>query len=318
MIEQRPVGNSSLRVSAIGLGCNNFGRTLDLAASRPVIHQALDLGITFFDCADVYGRRGGAETILGEVLGPRRKDIVLGSKFGRRMDEEGRLMGGSRAYVRSALEASLRRLKTDWIDLYQYHLLDRATPIEETVAALDELVREGKVRHVGCCHMPLATVTAALAHARAHRLAPFVACEDEYNLLARDIEDELLPVIRAQGLGLLPYYPLASGLLTGKYRRGEPFPPGSRFATVTDRNYAGDFINEANWTQLERLSAFARTRGRAIIELAMSWLVAQPLVSCVIVGATKAEQIEESVRAAGWALTRADMAEIDAICAAPA
>jgi aryl-alcohol dehydrogenase-like predicted oxidoreductase len=317
MIEQRQIGKSSLTVSAIGLGCNNFGRTLDLSASRPVIHKALDLGITFFDCADVYGRRGGSETILGEVLGPRRKDIVLGSKFGRRMDDEGRLMGGSRAYARSAVEASLRRLKTDWIDLYQYHLFDPTTPIEETVAALDELVREGKVRHVGCCSMPPAVVAAAVAHARAHELAGFIVCEDEYSLLARDIEAELLPIVRAHGLGFVPYYPLASGLLTGKYRRGEPFPPGSRFATVKDRDYAGAFINDANWTRLERLTAFADAHGRTILELAISWLVAQPLVSCVIVGATKAAQLEENVRAAGWALTGTETAEIDAICPPP-
>ncbi len=318
MMQQRNVGKSGLRVSSIGLGCNNFGRSLDLAASRPVIHKALDLGITFFDCADVYGRRGGAETILAEVLGARRNDIVLTTKFGRRMDEAGRLMGGSRRYIFTAVEASLRRLKTDWIDLYQYHLLDPLTPIEETVRALDDLVRAGKVRHVGCSHLPAWIVVDALWHARVDGLTGFVACEDEYNLLARGIERELMPALRIHGLGLLPYYPLASGLLTGKYRRGEPYPAGSRFATVKDRDYAGDFISEANWTRLERLTAFAEARGHRLLELAMSWLLANPLVACAIVGATTAEQVEENVRAAGWALTGAETDEVDKLCAEPA
>jgi aryl-alcohol dehydrogenase-like predicted oxidoreductase len=317
MIQQRNVGKSGLRVSSIGLGCNNFGRSLDLAASQKVIHKALDSGITFFDCADVYGRRGGAETILGEVLGARRKDIVVGSKFGRRMDDAGRLMGGSRRYIVTAVEASLRRLKTDWLDLYQYHLFDPLTPIEETVRALDDLVRQGKVRYAGCCHLPVWIVVDALWHARANHRSGFIACEDEYNLLARDIERELLPAIRTHGLGLLSYYPLASGLLTGKYKRGEPFPAGSRFATVKDRDYAGDFINEANWTRLERLNAFALERGHRLIELAMSWLVANPLVACAIVGATTAAQVEENLRAAGWALTREELDEVDKICAEP-
>lgn len=318
MIQQRNIGKSGLRVSAIGLGCNNFGRSLDLAASRPVIHKALDLGITFFDCADVYGRRGGAETILAEVLGSRRKDIILTTKFGRRMDDAGRLMGGSRRYILAAVEASLKRLRTDWIDLYQYHLYDPLTPIEETVKTLDDLVRQGKVRHVGCSHLPAWIVVDALGHARADRLTGFVACEDEYNLLARGIEKELVPAIRAHGLGLLPYYPLASGLLTGKYRRGEPYPAGSRFATVKDRDYAADFVSEANWSRLEGLTVFAQARGHRLIELAMSWLVANPLVACAIVGATKPEQVEENVRAAGWALTREDMEEVDRLCAEPA
>jgi aryl-alcohol dehydrogenase-like predicted oxidoreductase len=311
MIQQRNIRKSGLRVSAIGLGCNNFGRSLDLAASRPVIHKALDLGVTFFDCADVYGRHGGAETILAEVLGSRRNDIVLTTKFGRRMDDAGRLMGGSRRYIFTAVEASLRRLKTDRIDLYQYHLLDPLTPIEETVRALDDLVRAGKVRYVGCSHLPAWIVVDALWHARADHLTGFVACEDEYNLLARNVERELMPALRTHGLGLLPYYPLASGLLTGKYKRGEPFPAGSRFATVKDRDYAGDFISEANWTRLERLTAFAQLRGHRIIELAMSWLIANPLVACAIVGATTAEQVEENVRAAGWVLSPEDMEEID-------
>jgi aryl-alcohol dehydrogenase-like predicted oxidoreductase len=317
MIEQRHLGTSGLRVSRIGLGCNNFGRPLDLAASREVIHKALDLGITFFDCADVYGRRGGAETILGEVLGPRRKDIVLATKFGRPMDDEGRRKGGSRAYIFSAVEASLQRLKTDWIDLYLYHLYDPLTPIEETMGALDEVVRQGKVRHLGCCHMPVWLLINALGYAQAEQRAAFIACEDEYNVLARGIERELLPAIAAHQLGFLPYYPLASGLLTGKYRRNEPYPAGSRFDTIRERNYTARFVTEANWARLEKLSAFAQARGHRPLELAMSWLLANPLVSCVIAGATTPEQIEENVRAASWALTRDELEEIDKITVAP-
>jgi aryl-alcohol dehydrogenase-like predicted oxidoreductase len=314
MIQHRNIGKSGVRVSEIGLGCNNFGRTLDLSASRPVIHQALDLGITFFDCADVYGRRGGAETILGEALGPRRKDIVLATKFGRPMDDAGHLKGGSRRYIFTAIEASLRRLKTDWIDLYQYHLYDPATPIEETLRALDDLVRAGKVRYLGSSHLPAWRVVDALWRARTERVSGFIACEDEYNVLSRGIERELIPAVRAHGLGLLPYYPLASGLLTGKYKRGEPFPPGTRFATITERNYADRFVTEANWTRLERLAEFAQARGHRLLELAMSWLLANPAVSCVIVGATKAEQLADNVRAGNWALTREELAEIDSLC----
>jgi aryl-alcohol dehydrogenase-like predicted oxidoreductase len=310
----RDIGRSGLRVSQIGLGCNNFGRSLDLEASRPVIHKALDLGITFFDCADVYGRRGGAETILGEVLGPRRRDIVLATKFGRPMDDEGRLKGGSRRYMFTAVEASLKRLKTDWIDLYQYHLYDPATPIEETVRALDELVRQGKVRYAGCSHLPAPLLLDALRQARDEQRTGFIACEDEYNVLSRGIECELIPAVRANGLGLLPYYALASGLLTGKYKRGEPYPPGSRFDTIKDRDYAGRFATEANWERIARLSALAQARGHSLLELAMSWLVVNPLVSCIIAGATRAEQVEENVRAAGWALTREELEEIDRLC----
>ena len=310
-MQQRNVGKSGLRVSAIGLGCNNFGRPLDLEGSRAVIHKALDLGITFFDCGDVYGRRGGAETILGEVLGPRRKDIVLVTKFGRQMDAEGRLKGGSRRYIMTAVEASLQRLKTDWIDLYQYHLVDPLTPIEETLRALDDLVRQGKVRYTGCSHMPAWQVVDSVWTSRSNNLARFVACEDEYSLLARGIERELLPAIAAHGLGLLPYYPLASGMLTGKYKRGAPLPPDSRFAVITERDYAGQFMTEANWSRLDRLTAFAERRGYTLLDIAMSWIASRPLVASVIAGATKPEQVEANVKAASFALTADDLAELD-------
>jgi aryl-alcohol dehydrogenase-like predicted oxidoreductase len=314
-MQLRNVGKSGLRVSAIGLGCNNFGRPVDLEGSRAIIHKALDLGVTLLDCGDVYGRRGGAEKILGEVLGSRRKDIVLVTKFGRPMDSEGRLKGGSRRYIMTAVEASLQRLKTDWIDLYQYHLVDPLTPVEETLRALDDLVHQGKVRYIGCSHMPAWQVVDARWTARSNNLAPFVACEDEYSLLARGIERELLPAMKEHGLGLLPYYPLASGLLTGKYKRGAPLPADSRFAVITERDYVGQFMTDTNWTRLERLTAFAEQRGYKLLDVAISWILARPLVASVIAGATKPEQVEANVKAAALTLTAEDMAELDKITA---
>lgn len=314
-MELRNVGQSGLRVSAIGLGCNNFGRPVDLEGSRAVIHKALDLGVTFFDCGDVYGRRGGAETILGEVLGERRKDIVLVTKFGRPMDAEGRLKGGSRRYIMSAVEASLKRLKTDWIDLYQYHLVDPLTPVEETLRALDDLVHQGKVRYIGCSHMPAWQVVDSLWTSRTCNLARFVACEDEYNLISRGIEDELIPAMTQHGIGLLPYYPLASGLLTGKYRRGAPLPADSRFAVVTERDYVGQFMTERNMTRVETLTAFAQRRGYRLLDIAMSWIASRPLVASVIAGATEPEQVEANVKAAAFKLTAEDFAELDKLTA---
>jgi aryl-alcohol dehydrogenase-like predicted oxidoreductase len=313
MMEQRNVGQSGLRVSKVGLGCNNFGRPLDLEGSRAVIHKALDLGITMFDTGDVYGRRGGSETILGEVLGPRRKDIVLATKFGRPMDAEGRLQGGSRRYIVTAVEASLRRLKTDWVDLYQFHKPDPLTPIEETLRALDDLVRAGKVRYIGCSHMPAWQVIDALWTARTNHLNAFIACEDEYSLLARGIERELLPAMRANGLGLLPYYPLASGMLTGKYRRGEPLPAGSRFSTIKERDYVGLFMTDANWDKLERLTSFAMQRDYRLLDVAMGWIASRPMVASVIAGATRPEQVEANAKAASLDLTPDELAELDQI-----
>jgi aryl-alcohol dehydrogenase-like predicted oxidoreductase len=314
-MQERNVGKSGLRVSAIGLGCNNFGRPVDLEGSRAVIHKALDLGITLFDCGDVYGRRGGAEKILGEVLGPRRKDIVLVTKFGRPMDSGGRLKGGSRRYIMSAVEASLQRLKTDWIDLYQYHLVDPLTPIEETLRVLDDLVHQGKVRYIGCSHMPAWQVVDAMWTSRSNNITSFIACEDEYSLLGRGIERELLPAMEQMGLGLLPYYPLASGLLTGKYKRGQPLPADSRFAVITERDYTGQFLTEANWARLDQLTAFVERRGYKLLDVAISWLYAKPLVASVIAGATKPEQVEANVKAAALKLTADDMAELDEITA---
>src|SRR5580700_10596871 len=194
-VQERNLGKSGLRVSLVGLGCNNFGGRLDLEATRKVVHKALDCGITLFDTADVYGERGGSETFLGQVLGERRKDIVLATKFGSPMDDTGRLRGGSRRYIMSAVEASLKRLKTDWIDLYQLHDYDPSTPIEETLRALDDLVRHGKVRHVGCSNLPAWRVVEAQWTASAQHLSPFLSCQDEYSLVMRRIEKDLVPMM---------------------------------------------------------------------------------------------------------------------------
>ncbi len=309
---ERNIGPSDLRVSVVGLGCNNFGGRMDLEATRRVVHKALDLGVTLFDTADIYGERGGSETFLGEILGPRRKDIVLASKFGLPMDEGGRLRGASRAYVMSAVEASLKRLRTDWIDLYQLHRPDPATPIEETLRALDDLVRQGKVRSVGCSNLPAWQVVEAQWTARHHGLNAFVSSQNEYSLLVRDAERELLPALKAYGLALLPYYPLASGLLTGKYKRALPPPEGAR---LSNARYSERYMTEANWTRVEQLEAFCARRGRTLLELAFGWLLSRPNLPSVIAGATRPEQIEANVRAASWALTPDEREEVDRITA---
>lgn len=310
-MEIRNLGRSGLRVSAIGLGCNNFGGRIDDEAARTVIHKALDLGITLFDTADVYGERGGSETTMGKILGHDRKRIVLASKFAMPMDAEEVLKGASRRYIVSAVEASLKRLQTDWIDLYQMHRPDPLTPIEETLRALDDLIRAGKVRYVGCSNVVAWEVADAAWTARTEGLNPFISCQDEYSLLVRDAETGLLPAARQYGMGLLPYFPLASGLLTGKYRRNTPMPEGARL-TKTPR-LADRYMTERNWNVAEKLFDFAEARGHTILELAFSWLLAQSPVSSVIAGATRPEQLEQNAVAGQWKLTGDELAEVDAL-----
>ena len=307
----RNVGKSGLLVSEIGLGCNNFGARIDLEMSRRVVHKALDLGITFFDTADVYGNHGGSETILGEILGVRRKDVVLATKFGHSMDDSGTKHGASRRYIASAAEASLRRLKTDWIDLYQLHGPDPLTPLEETLRALDDLVRQGKVLYIGCSNLPAWQVVTAAWTARQSDITPFICCQDEYSLLARDIERELIPAIRAYGLGLLPYFPLASGILTGKYKRGQDPPEDSRMAAW--QRLVERYATESGWDIIERLESFCAARGHTLLELAFGWLLAKPEVASVIAGATRPEQVEMNVRAGSWAPTAEEMEEVGRI-----
>jgi aryl-alcohol dehydrogenase-like predicted oxidoreductase len=308
-VQERNLGRSGLRVSVVGLGCNNFGGRIDLEATRKVVHKALDLGVTLFDTADAYGERGGSETCLGEVLGDRRKDIVLATKFGLPMDDAERLKGGSRRYVMSAVEASLRRLKTDWIDLYQLHRPDPLTPIDETLSALDDLVRHGKVRYVGCSNLPAWQVVEAHWTARERGTVAFASCQDELSLLVRGAEAELIPAIETYGLGLLPYFPLASGLLTGKYKRNQPLPAGTRFANT--QRLADRYMTDANWPKVERLEDLCAEHGVAMLELAFGWLLAKRSVSSVIAGATKPEQVEANVRAAERAIAPELLAAAD-------
>ena len=314
-MEFRNLGQSGLRVSAIGLGCNNFGGRIDFESTRKVIHKALDLGITLFDTADTYGNRGGSETEMGQVLGDERKRIVLATKFGNPMDDAGVKLGGSRRYIMQAVEDSLRRLRTDWIDLYQIHAPDPRTPIEETLRALDDLVRQGKVRYIGCSNFPAWQVVEAQWTARANGLNAFVSCQDEYSLIVRDVvEPQLRPAMLKYGMGLLPFFPLASGLLSGKYRRNEALPAGARLARI--EHLAGRYLTDSNWQAAERLGDFAERRGHTLLELAFSWLLAQQPVASVIAGATRPEQLEQNARAGGWQLAKDELEEIDQITAA--
>jgi aryl-alcohol dehydrogenase-like predicted oxidoreductase len=311
MMDIRNLGGSGLRVSVVGLGCNNFGQRTDLETSRKVVHRALDLGVTLFDTADIYAGRGGSETALGQILGDRRKDIVLATKYSKAMSDDGTKQGASRRYIMAAVDASLTRLKTDYIDLYQQHDYDPLTPIEESLRALDDLVRQGKVRYIGCSNFPAWRVAEAQLTARAINSNAFVSCQDEYSLLVRGIETELLPAAKAYNLGLLPFFPLASGLLTGKYKRGEAPGTDTRFSKM---EYLRDrYMTDANFEIVQKLQDFVKARGKSMLELAFSWLASHPQVSSVIAGATRVEQIEQNVQAAGWKLSAEDFAEIDKI-----
>ena len=310
-MKTRNLGPSGLQVSVVGLGCNNFGGRIDLEATRKVIDKAFDLGITLFDTADTYGNYGGSEEAMGQILGDRRKDIVLATKFGLPMDDAGILKGGSRRYIMSAVEASLIRLKTDWIDLYQMHRMDPRTPIEETLRALDDLIRQGKVRYIGCSNFTSWRMVEAVWTARQHNLNSFISCQDHYNLLERGIDRELVPAIEAYGIGLLPFFPLASGLLTGKYDPKAAAPKGTRLGN--NKAIAERWLTDKNWAKVTALQNFASEHGRGLLELAISWLAARPGVASVIAGATKPEQLESNVKAADWALTKEDMVEIDKI-----
>jgi aryl-alcohol dehydrogenase-like predicted oxidoreductase len=313
-MQTRNLGRSGLRVSAIGLGCNNFGGRIDLEATRRVIHKALDLGITLFDTADTYGDRGGSEAAIGSILGDARKRIVLATKFGNPMDDHGVKLGGSRRYIMQAVDDSLRRLRTDWIDLYQMHQPDPRTPIDETLRALDDLIRSGKVRYIGCSNFPAWQMVEAEWTAKSNGLSAFISCQDEYSLLVRNVvEPELRAAMLRYGLGLLPFFPLASGLLTGKYHRNAPPPPGTRLAT-TER-LAERYLSEHNLSIVEQLESFATERGHTLLEAAFSWLLARAPVASVIAGATRPEQLEANVKAGDWTLSEEEVAEIGRIAA---
>ena len=308
-MDYRNLGRSGLKVSVTGLGCNNFGWTIDTDQSRAVIDAAIDAGVTLFDTANTYGNSGGSETAMGEILGPRRKDIILATKAGMQMADGTK--GGSRWNIMRAVEESLTRLKTDWIDLYQLHWSDPDTPIDETLRAFDDLIRDGKVRYVGACNFAAWEAVEAEYVARELGTHRFISMQDELSLLVRDKETELLPALSAYGVGFLPYFPLASGLLTGKYSRGAEAPAGSRFAT--QERLANRYMTEENWTLTEALSAFCTERGHSLVELAFSWLLTRPTVASVIAGATRPEQVTANVAATGWTLSAEELAEIDRI-----
>lgn len=309
-----PLGSSGLQVSAIGLGCNNFGGRLDARATRAVVDAALDAGITLLDTADIYGGAGGSETHLGEALKGRRDQVVLATKFGY----DGVDMGygpaagsrAGRAYIRRAVEASLTRLQTDHIDLYQLHSPDPAVPVAETLAALTELVAEGKIRYIGHSNFSGWQLAEAAHVARETGAAPFVSAQNEWSLLQRSAERELVPAARHYGVGVLPYFPLANGLLTGKIRRGAPVPAGSR---LEGRDA---YLTDERLDVVEALAALADKHGRTVLELAVGWLSAQPGCASVIAGATSAEQVRSNAAVADRPLDAELLAEVDAVAGA--
>jgi aryl-alcohol dehydrogenase-like predicted oxidoreductase len=306
----RRLGNSGLVVSVVGLGTNNLGMRLDLERSREVVHAALDEGITLFDTADSYG---ASEERLGEILQGKRDDVVLATKFGSDVRPRGLSNGedwgarGSRRYIRRSVESSLRRLRTDWIDLYQMHRPDPVTPIEETLSALDDLVHEGKVRYLGSSNFTGWQVADAEWTARTRHLERFVSAQNEYSWLERDVEADLIPALEHYGIGLLPYFPLANGLLTGKYRRGQPAPEGSRIAASNRESV----LTDETFDVLDSLESFAKERGITLLEVAVGGLAAQPAVASVIAGATSREQVAANVAAGLWQPTLGDLAELD-------
>lgn len=304
-MEKRNIG--SLQVSAVGLGCNNFGWLQDEAASKQVIDAAIEAGINFFDTADIYGGTQ-SEEILGRALKGRRDKIVLATKFGMQLDEQRK--GAKPDYVRRAVEDSLRRLQTDYIDLYQLHTPDAEVPIADTLGALNELVKAGKVREIGCSNFSAEQLKEAKTAAGAG--ARFVSVQNQYSLLHREPEQSVLPACEQLGLAFLPYFPLASGLLTGKYRKSQPIPAGSR---IDAEAYFKDMLSDANLERVEKLIAFAEARGHSILELAFSWLLSHKAVASVIAGATKPQQIQANVKAAGWKLSAAELQEIDGLLA---
>ncbi len=308
-MEYRTLGNSGLKVSVTGLGCNNFGMKIDAGQTAEVVNKAIEVGINFFDTADIYGGTK-SEEFLGAALGAKRRDVVVATKFSSPLGGDTPLKrGGSRRWIMQAVEDSLRRLGTDYIDLYQYHFPDADTPIEETLRALDDLVRHGKVRYIGCSNMAGWQVVEAEWTARTEHLARFVTAQNEYSLLNRGVEAELVPACRQYAIGLLPYFPLASGFLTGKYHRGEAPPQGSRLALWGPRGQA--VMSDANFAVLQRLESFAKERGRSVLELAFGWLLGHGHVPSVIAGATTADQVEQNAKASEWRLSPEEMAQVD-------
>lgn len=303
----RQLGKSGLQISEIGLGTNNFGRRLDAEGTAKVLDQALEDGITFIDTANVYGG-GLSETYIGQAIKGKRDQYTLATKVAMKMGDGPNQIGASRQHILTEVENSLKRLQTDYIDLYQIHRADPNTPIEETLQTLDQLVSQGKVRYIGCSNYQSWQVCEAIWTSRTHSLVPFSTVQPHYSMLNRDVEKELVPFCKTYGIGILPYFPLANGFLTGKYKRGQQAPDGSRLS----ENDRGMFTDK-NFDIIESLEKFAQEREHTLLELAFAWLLANPCVCSVIAGATKPEQITANAKASGWQLSDDEMAEIDGI-----
>lgn len=312
----KALGHSGLRVSALGLGCMNFGSMCDEQAVTAIVGAALDCGINFFDTADIYGNPAGAsETLLGRALGTRRREVIIATKFGAQRDHRVPAApgGGSANYITRAVEESLRRLGTDYIDLYQHHFPDGETPPEETLRALDDLILQGKVRHIGCSNYSAAQLQASLVAARSTATHSFVSAQNRYSLLFRDIETELVPIAQAQQVGILPYFPLEGGLLSGKYQEGTELPPGSRFDKWGG---GGSFVSPERWAAIAELEALGGKIGRSLLEMAIGWLAAQPFISSIIAGVTHPEQLLANAQALAWEPSEEELSRIDAVTAA--
>jgi aryl-alcohol dehydrogenase-like predicted oxidoreductase len=313
-MEYRNLGNSGLIVSALGLGTNNIGRQVDMPTTQAIVDKCLEYGMTFFDTADVYGAEPGrSEEFLGRALKPHRRDVVIATKGSGPMGKGPYWSGASRRYLMDALDASLRRLDTDYVDLYQVHFPDPKTPIEETLRALDDMVRAGKARYVGLCNYSGLQIADAVAVARREHLTVPISAQNRYNMIERDIEKDVVPASQEHGLGILPFYPLLAGLLTGKYRRD--FTPEGTRLTSGIHFYAG-ILENADYDLIDRYTEFAAERDHTLIELAIGWLASQPAVGCVMTGATRVEQIEQNLQSCEWRLTPEELVQIDALTTA--
>lgn len=310
-MEYRQLGKSGLRVSVIGLGGNTFGRYADEQQTAAIVRQALESGINMIDTADIYGN-GVSEELLGKAIQGHRDDLVIATKVGMRMGDGPNEAGSSRHHILAGCEASLRRLQIETIDLYQIHEFDSHTPLEETLGALDDLVRAGKVRYIGCSNYDAWRIVQSLWVSDRHHLARFVSVQPEYNLLKRSIEREIVPVCQEFGLGIIPYFPLDAGVLTGKYRPGEAVPTGTR--GYENPRFAPR-LHQPTLEAVQRLDAWAKDSGHTVAELALAWLAARPAVSTIIAGTTRPEQVATNARAADWKLTAADLAEVERLLA---
>ena len=316
-VEYRKLGNSGLDVSVVGLGCNNFGMICNLENTKRVVRKALSLGINLFDTADVYGDRGNSELYLGKALGKARKDVLIATKFGMAMGDGLHMKGGSRRYIMQAVEESLKRLGTDYIDLYQIHAPDLDTPIDETLQALDDLIHQGKVRYIGCSNFRGWQLVDAKWTSKALQLNTFISAQNRYSILTRDLEIELGPAAKKLGVSILPYFPLESGLLTGKYSMGRSPKKGTRWEIWGRRRpqVTDAFFSDTKFRQVRKLEQICDKYGHTLTDLAFGWLIEQPHVASVIAGATKPKQVEQNVKAGTYRLGKNELVEVDKITA---